>query len=646
VTPGNRAFRLGAAAEDTIGLLLGSREGDAFLARLDQLRFDITEPLEQVYGATTDLTGLLTDLILDAATAAAARPAALRRLDYRREIDPAWFQRSRMIGYVCYADRFAGSLQGVRQHLDYLVELGVTYLHLMPLLRPRDGENDGGYAVADYDAVDPRIGDMADLEALAADLHERGIALCIDLVLNHTAQEHEWARQALAGDHASQDMYLIYPDRTEPDAYERSLPEVFPDLAPGSFTHVPELGWVWTTFRDFQWDLNYANPAVFRGMLATMLALANRGIDVLRLDAAPFLWKRMGTDCQNQPEAHLLVQAFRALTRLAAPGLVLKAEAIVSPDLLVQYLGGHDQYRPECDLAYDNQLMVMLWSTLATRDVRLAEHALSRRRPAPVPTAWVSYLRCHDDIGWAVSDEDAAAIGLAGFAHRRFLNDFYAGLFPGSFAQGALFQQNLQTGDARISGSAASLCGIRSALASGDPGELTIAIRRLESMYAVVFSFGGIPLIYMGDELALRNDPGWQDDPAHADDNRWMHRPRMDWAVAARRHDPGSLEGRVFAAIAGLARTRRDLLALRSGGTTEILPVESPAVLAYRRVHPRSAPFLSVTNFSDYPQSIDAGIIVRADLRQPRQVNATTGATVSGSRITLPPWAFAWLAGT
>jgi amylosucrase len=326
---------------------------------------------------------------------------------------------------------------------------------------------------------------------------------------------------------------------------------------------------------------------------------------------------------------------------------VLKAEAIVSPDMLVQYLGGHDRYRPECDLAYDNQLMVMLWSTLATRDVRLAEHALSRRRPAPTPTAWVSYLRCHDDIGWAVSDEDAAAVSLGGFGHRRFLNGFYAGQFPGSFARGALFQLNPATGDARISGSAASLCGIESALAGGDPGELTLAIRRLESMYAVVFSFGGIPLIYMGDELALRNDPGWRDDPAHADDNRWMHRPRMDWAVAARRSDPGSLEGRVFAAVRSLAQARRSLLALRSGGTTQILPAGSQAVLAYRRVHPRSAPFLAVTNFSDYPQSIDAAIIARAGLDQPRQVRATTGGpVVSAGQIALPPWGFAWLTGT
>jgi amylosucrase len=315
--------------------------------------------------------------------------------------------------------------------------------------------------------------------------------------------------------------------------------------------------------------------------------------------------------------------------------------------MLVQYLGGHDRYRPECDLAYDNQLMVMLWSTLATRDVRLAEHALARRRPAPVPTAWVSYLRCHDDIGWAVSDADAASVWLDGPAHRRFLSDFYAGRFPGSFARGALFQENPVTGDARVSGTTASLCGIEGALAANDPGELTLAIRRLESMYAAVFSFGGIPLIYMGDELGVCNDPRWQQDPAHAGDNRWMHRPPMDWSRAARRIDPGTLEGRVFAAIRGLIGARRSLLALRSGGVTEILPTENQSVLAYRRVHPRSAPFLSLTNFSDTAQPADAGIIARAGLRQPRCVRSTSGDPVIGAdRIELPAWGFAWLTGT
>jgi amylosucrase len=624
---------------------LGKTEADAFLTRLEQLSFDIEEPLTQVYGAAADKLAI--ELVRDALDAAAQRPPAQKLLDRRREIDPAWFQRSRMIGYVCYADRFAGSLQGVRQHLDYLAELGVTYLHLMPLLRPREGENDGGYAVADYDATDPRVGTMADLEALAGDLHERGMALCVDLVLNHTAAEHEWARKARAGEPGYREMYLIYPDRTEPDRYERALPEVFPDTAPGSFTEVNGLGWVWTSFHDYQWDLNYANPAVFRAMLGTMLALANRGIDVLRLDAAPFLWKRVGTDCQNQPEAHQIVRAFRALTRLAAPGLLLKAEAIVSPEMLVQYLGGHDRFRPECDLAYDNQLMVMLWSTLATRDVRLAEAALSRRQPAPVPTSWVTYVRCHDDIGWAVSDADAAAAGLSGTAHRRFLSDFYGEGFPGSFARGALFQDNPATGDSRISGMAASLCGIEAALDSADRDALEAGIRRLESMYAVAFSFGGIPLIYMGDELALRNDPGWAADLAHRHDNRWMHRPLMDWTAAARRHDLDTVEGRMFTAIRRLADARRELLALRSGGLTEVLPTENRSVLAYRRVHPRSAPFLALTNFSDVTQPVDAGIIARAGLYEPVHVYSSAGRLgLAAGRIELPAWSFVWLSGT
>jgi amylosucrase len=638
---------LGPAVEDEARNRLGAVEADAFLTRLEQLSVDILEPLGQVYGAVTDAGKFAAELVLDALHAAAERPAALRLLDRRREIDPAWFQRSRMIGYVCYTDRFAGTLAGVRQHLDYLTELGATYLHLMPLLQPRDGENDGGYAVADYDATDPRIGTMADLQALAEDLHQRGMVLCVDLVLNHTAREHQWARKALAGEPGYREMYLIYPDRTEPDRYERTLPEVFPDLAPGSFTEVSGLGWVWTTFHDYQWDLNYANPAVFRAMLGTMFALANRGIDVLRVDAAPFLWKRIGTDCQNQPEAHALLRAFRALTRLAAPGLVLKAEAIVGPELLVPYLGGHDRFRPECDLAYDNQLMVMLWSTLATRDVRLAEAALSRRRPAPGPTSWVTYVRCHDDIGWAVSDADAGAAGLDGSAHRRFLSDFYGSGFPGSFARGALFQDNPATGDSRISGMTASLCGIEAALAGGDPGGLTAAIRRLESMYAIAFSFGGIPLIYMGDELALRSDAGWAADPAHEHDNRWMHRPLMDWDAAARRHDPGSLEGRVFAAVRGLSAARRSLLALRSGGRTELLPTENRSVLAYRRAHPRSAPFLALTNFSDVTQAVGAGIIARAGLYEPAHVHSSTGQlSISAGRIELAPWSFLWLTGT
>ncbi|WP_245821360.1 alpha-amylase family protein [Geodermatophilus pulveris] len=626
---------------------LGPAEGDAFLARADLSLYDVHEPVATLYGE--DAADELVARALRAALAAAAeRPEELRRLDRRREIDPAWFQRSRVQGYVCYVDRFCGTLDRLPGRLDHLAGLGTTYLHLMPLLRPRPGENDGGYAVMDYRAVDPRLGTMADLEAVAGALHGRGMALCIDLVLNHTAREHPWAQAWLAGDPAFAGYYTAFPDRTLPDAYDATIPPVFPDRAPGSFSWVPEAcggagGWVWTTFWPYQWDLDYTNPEVTLAMLGEITWLANRGVDVFRMDAVPFMWKRLGTSCQNQPEGHTLLQLLHALTRLAAPGVVFKAEAIVSPDDLVAYLGGHDRYRPECELAYHNQLMVLLWSSLATRDVRLARQSLRRMRPVPPTATWVTYVRGHDDIGWAVTDEDAAAVGLDGFAHRRFLNDFYAGRFPGSFARGALFQEDEATGDARISGSAASLCGIEAALEAGDDAALDAGVRRLLLLHAVAFSYGGIPLLYMGDELALRNDTGYLADPARAPDNRWMHRPPMDWAAAARAGDPDTLEGRVCAGIRRLGEVRRSLLALRGGVESAVVDAGSDAVLAWRRKHPRSGTFVGVANFSPDPQAVDADTVT--GFGGFAQVHGSDGVLpVRGGRVVVPGLGFAWYA--
>lgn len=623
---------------------LGTVEGEAVVARLEQHALDLVEGVHSVYGRRVDTGDLVHRLVDQVLRAATARPEALRLLDRRREVDPGWFQRARMVGYVCYADRFAGTLDGVRKRLDYLGELGVTYLHLMPLLKPRDGDNDGGYAVVDYGEVDPRLGSMADLESLAGDLHDRGMALCVDLVLNHTAAEHPWARAAAAGDPTYRGYYLIYPDREMPDRYERTLPEVFPDRAPGSFTHVEGVGWVWTTFNTFQWDLDWSNPEVFAAMLGTVLELADRGIDVLRLDAAPFLWKREGTDCQNQPEVHRILQALRACVAVAAPGVLFKAEAIVAPQQLVQYLGAHDRFRPECDLAYHNQLMVMLWSSLASRDVRLARHALTRMRPPPASTAWVTYLRCHDDIGWAVSDEDASALGLDPAAHRAFLSHFYDGGHPGSFARGALFQHNPRTGDSRISGTAAALCGLDAARAAGDQVQVEIAVRRLLTMYSVVYAYGGIPLLYMGDELGLPNDPSWAENPAQAGDNRWMHRPPMDWEAAERRHDPATVESRVFDGMVRLATARRSLLALRSGTPTELIDTGDDRVLALRRRHPRSGSMVALAVFGDDPVRLPRGAALPGLSRVVHPVLAEEGAALTADEVLLPAWGHLWVA--
>jgi amylosucrase len=643
---------VGSAEEDLVEALrpeavqrLGELEGEAFLARLHRVRRDLEEPLCDLYGQLHDVAVLLRALAGIALDAAASRPWPLRVSDRRREADPGWFQGPEMVGYACYADRFGGTLAGVRAGLDHLSELGVTYLHLMPPFASREGPDDGGYAVTDYDAVDPRLGTMAELEQLAAGLRARGISLCLDLVLNHTAKEHPWAQRAAAGDPHYRSFYIVFPDRTGPDAYEATLPDVFPDAAPGSFTHVPEMGgWVWTTFNDYQWDLDYRNPAVFAATVTTALRLANRGVDVLRLDAVPFLWRRLGTDCRNLPETHLLTQAFCALVRLAAPGVLVKAEAIVGPDDVVRYLGAHDAFVPECDLAYHNQLMVLLWSSVATKDARLARRVLARMRPAPASTSWLTFVRNHDDIGWAVTDADAASVGWDATAHRRFLNDWFSGRFPGSDGRGAVFGADPRSGDARITGTTAALCGLTAALDGGSASDIESALRRFETLYAVVFSFGGMPLLWMGDEIGLGDDPDWATEPAHAADGRWSNRPAMDWAKVARRTDRRTPEGQVYARISALVGARRRQPALRAGGETQVLEPDSPGVLAYSRRHGRSGPLIVLANLSDRPASIRTGLLAAADVNRPAVVLATAdGLSLAADRLELEPWAFAWL---
>jgi amylosucrase len=537
------------------------------------------------------------------------RPTHLRLLDLRRHADPQWFQHQQMMGYATYADRFAGDLKGVAERADYLAELGITYLHLLPLLKPRPGQNDGGYAVMDYRAVRDDLGTIDDLRALATTLRSHGISLTLDLVLNHVAAEHEWAVNARAGDRFYRDYFYMFADRTQPDAYEKSLPEVFPDFAPGNFTFDEESSsWVWTTFNNWQWDLNWRNPEVFYEFADLILWLANLGVECLRLDAIAFLYKRLGTNCQNQPEVHAISQALRAVARIGAPALIFKAEAIVGPADLAPYLGVGKHAGKVSDMAYQNSLMVQIWSALAAKDTRLFCAALNRFPAKPATTVWGTYLRCHDDIGWAISDEDAAAVGLNGYEHRRFLADYYAGLYPMSDSRGLVFQENLATGDRRISGSGASLAGIESALDNGDEAHLDLAIQRFLLAHYVMLGFGGLPLLYMGDELALLNDYDFAEDPQHADDNRWVHRPRMPWDVVARRHEPGTVQHRVWHGIRHAVAVRAALPSLDASVETEIVDPVNPGVLVFLR-HVPSQTMVGVYNMTSVDQSLPRWVI-------------------------------------
>lgn len=584
--------------------LLEPLEQEIFRLRLEQGWEDVLRPLRLLYGARPDFETWLHHFLEITAKAYAARPSDLRHLDLQRVHQPDWFQRPDMIGYVAYTERFAQNLPGVQDKIPYLKELGVTYLHLMPLLKPRPGANDGGYAVLDYRQVRDDLGTMADLADLAAHLRHNGISLCIDLVCNHTAKEHAWAQAALQGDPDYQAYYLMFPDRTLPDAYEKTVREIFPEFKSGSFTYYEQINqWVWTTFNEFQWDLNYANPAVFAEMLDIMLFLANQGVELLRLDAVAFMWKRLGTDCENQPEAHAILQAFRALSRMAAPGLLLKAEAIVPPPQLVPYLGVGEATDKECEIAYHNVLMVTLWSALAERKAVLATHVLQKMPRIPARTAWVTYVRCHDDIGWAITEEDAAGVGLDGFAHRSFLSDFYTGRFAGTFARGATFQFNPQTNDRRVNGSCASLAGLEIAIEKENWGAAEQAIRRILLLYSVIFAFGGIPLIYMGDEIGLLNDRSYVDEPDLAADSRWIHRPYMDWQKVTERHNWQTITGRLFQGICHLVAVRKRTLTLHA--RTAVTPVwtHNDQVLGLARESAYGR-LLILANFSEQHQTV------------------------------------------
>jgi amylosucrase len=579
-------------------------EQEIFRIRFQQGLTDVLRPLNALYSRRQDFEAWVIRFIDIVAHAYAKRPQELRLLDLARSSEPDWFQQSNMIGYVCYTERFAGTLKGATSRIPYLKELGVTYLHLMPLLKTRPGPNDGGYAVMDYRKIEEKLGEMADLANLATELRREGISLCTDLVCNHTAKEHEWARNAAEGDPVYQDYYLMFPDRVLPDQYESTLREIFPDFSPGNFTYYPEMDrWVWTTFNEYQWDLNYANPAVFAEMLDTMLFLANQGVEILRLDAVAFMWKRLGTDSENQPEAHYLLQAFRALSRMAAPGLLLKAEAIVPPPKLIPYLGRGEAANKECELAYHHVLMVMMWSSLAERKVSLMTHALQQMPGIPSGCAWITYVRGHDDIGWAVTEENAAAVGLDGFAHRAFLSDFYSGRFPGTFARGATFQFNPKTGDRRISGSLASLAGLEMALEQHDSQAIEFAISRILLVHNLLLAFGGIPVIYMGDEIGMLSDPAYLNNPNLAADNRWMHRPFMDWRLVEDRCDPNTIAGRIFEGLQKQIHARKLTKALHAQAATYAVWTDNEHILGMIRMSPRGR-LLVLANFSEQNQRL------------------------------------------
>ncbi len=613
---------------------LRKSEKTIFASRLEEHFERLFTLFHNVYGWQYDFYYHLENLVTTLAENYKVRPAKLKKKDQSKLASPCWYKDEKMIGMACYVDLYGGDFDSLKQRIPYFKELGITYLHLMPLYKSPESDSDGGYAVSNYRETNPALGTIQDLSALAEALNKADINLVLDFVFNHTSDEHEWACKAKEGDEYYQNYYYMFSDKTIPDQYEQNLREIFPQVRRGNFTFNPESQkWVWTTFNNFQWDLNYSNPEVFNAIVSEMLFLANVGCDALRLDALAFIWKEMGTTCENQDKAHSLIQAFNCCLQIVSPALVFKSEAIVHPDEVVKYI-----HKDECQLSYNPLLMALIWNSLATRKTRLLTHSMQKTGNISSECVWVNYVRCHDDIGWTFDDNAAGNLGINGNDHRVFLNNFYTGRFEGSFANGVAFAENPSTGDCRVCGSLASLCGLEQALKNKDQQAIGLAYQRILLVHSIILSIGGIPLFYAGDELGVLNDYSYLDDPSKAHDARWVNRPNISKEAIENPAHPF-----VYNGLKELIQVRQSTKPF-GNGLAYYLDSPTQHTFAYLRIL-NNEKVLCIANFSEHEQEIEPQVLEVLGASKAQDLKSRDLIDCQQS-LNLGPYEFVWLLGS
>ncbi len=598
---------------------------------------DITQLYHRLYGHLDGFQTHFDDLFAIIDAARHQRKPALCEMDLRNR---NWYMSQKVVGMTLYTDLFAGSLRKLTDKIDYFKELGINFIHLMPLLKSRPGDNDGGYAVEDYRQIESRLGDMKDFIGLLDHLRHQGIHVCIDYVINHVAKEHEWAKAALKGDPDMQSMFIMFDDDTIPKQYDQTVPEVLPDKYPGNFTYYPEIGkYVFTSFSEFQWDLDFSNPRVFNGMTGHMLYLANLGIDMIRLDAIPFMWKTIGTTCRNLPEVHDLMVLLQHIKQAVCPSVALLGEAIVEPVEIARYFG--DDNHPECDVMYNANLMVDIYNAFATRDVRLLATDTRRFKP-PRHGTWMNYVRCHDDIGWGFDGDIIASMRFDPEQHKQFLIRFFNNDHPGTFAKGEYYQYHPVTRDARTNGTLASLLGLEKAHDEHAAFKRRAAIDRIRLAHALILTYRGFPLIYAGDEIATLNDQSYCDDPDKTKDGRWVHRPIFDWKRAGRRHVPDTDEFDVYQHLKHMIKLRKQLPYLNGQVPQDALDLGNHHVLCLIRRY-QDKDFFALFNFSEHTQWLITEVIHNRT-QHTRYLDVSQGRLIDldESTLELAPYEFLW----
>jgi amylosucrase len=620
-----------------------------FYTRLGANFYSIYTLFHFLYGDRDDFRQQAQRLVETMARQYILRPDEFKHKDIDREKDYNWFLSQQWVGMALYSDGFAGDLKTLKTKAPYFQDLGINMVHVMPIMACPSGHSDGGYAVSNFREVDGRVGSMQDLDDLASELRKRDILLTLDVVLNHTSDEHEWAQKARHGEEKYQDYYYMFPNREIPDMFEETLPEIFPDTAPGNFTWIEGMDkWVMTVFKNYQWDLNYSNPAVFIEMMDVILFWANHGADIVRLDAVAFLWKKIGSTCQNEREAHLLLQLMKDCCQVTAPGVLFIAEAIVAPVEVAKYFGEDAIHAKECEIAYNATFMALLWDAVATKSTMLLNQGIQSLPDKLERATWLNYVRCHDDIGLGFDDEDIRLAGYDPVPHRRFLINYFTGEFESSFARGKPFGHNAKTGDARISGSLASLVGLEVALERGNPEEIDDAIKVIILLHGMIMSFGGIPLLYYGDEIGTTNDYRYVEDERKSGDTRWMHRPTFDWDKAELRNKPNTVENRIFQALKKMISVRKEIPAFADFNNRELRESGNPHLFSFCRVNHQNAAdrVLVVGNFDARPQHMELDNLAQTGFVQQTQLyDLYSGEkpAMFKNALVIPPYRFYWL---
>ena len=558
----------------------------------------------------------------------------LKQLDAQREAAGEWYRERDMVGMMMYIDNFAGNIKGVQEKLPYLEKCNVNYIHLMPFLDSPKGRSDGGYAVADFRKVKPELGTMEDLAELAEECHDKGISLCMDFVMNHTSEDHEWAVKARQGDGEYMSRYFFYADPSIPQEYEKTVPQVFPTTAPGNFTYLPEMGhYVMTTFYPYQWDLNYRNPRVFNEMMYNFLYLANQGMDIIRIDAVPYIWKELGTNCRNLPQVHTIVRMMRMIGEIVCPGIVLLGEVVMEPDKVAPYFGTVE--KPECHMLYNVTTMATTWNTVATRDIRLLRKQMDIVCALPREYTFLNYLRCHDDIGWGLDYATLKTWGMEEVPHKKYLNDYFQGKTEGSVSRGELYNEDLVTGDARFCATTASMCGVESAGFEQNEEKMDWAITKDVMLHAYMFTQSGIPMLYSGDEIGQVNDYTYKDDPDKAPDSRYIHRGKFNWDLVKNIEDKTSVQGRIFNALRKLEEIRRNEPVFNADAEVWTKDYSDQSILWIVR-RAQGEELHAVFNFSDYPKTVWMP-------EKAEYTNLLSGGTDEIVTVDMPGWGFFWM---